>query len=120
MFQMLVLANGQRNLLRVPGGVADGLGALVGLDVALAVGMEVAVAVGCGVLVSAGDVAWSPGLGVASPAAVPVPVGLESAWPQPPRATSTPANSATSRPCRAPNTRDRGCTPDSNVLSTST
>jgi hypothetical protein len=40
MFQMLVLANGQRYLLRVPGGVGDGVGGLDGHGVDDAVGVD--------------------------------------------------------------------------------
>jgi hypothetical protein len=122
MFQMLVLANGQRNLLRVPGGVGDGLAAPVGVDVdvavAVAVGMAVAVAVGCGVLVSAGEGTCSPWLGV-TPAGVLVLDVRDSAWPHAPSASITPAESARSRACRAPNGRNRGCTSDSDVFLTS-
>jgi hypothetical protein len=56
MFQMLVLAKGQRNLLRVPGGVGDGVGRVVcrGADDAAGVDVDAGVEVGvtCGVPVA--------------------------------------------------------------------
>jgi hypothetical protein len=63
MFQMLVLANGQRYLLRVPGGVGDGVGGLVGHGVDDAVGVDadgarglaLALGVTCGVAVDHGE-----------------------------------------------------------------
>jgi hypothetical protein len=42
---MLVLAKGQRNLLRVPGGAGDGVGAGVAVGLAVAVGVLPAVGV---------------------------------------------------------------------------
>src|ERR1700686_4559759 len=66
MFQMLLLAKGQRSLLRVPAGA--GLG--VGLGVGLGLGVAVAVAVAAGVLAPAGldaGVGPSVALGVAPP-----------------------------------------------------
>jgi hypothetical protein len=123
MFQMLVPAKGQSNLLRVPGGAGDGVGAGVAVGLAVAVDVAVGVGVGCEVLAALGatDEARSPsGLGVMPLAGVLVPVGRDIAWPHAPRASNVPVHSARRRPCRAPNARCRGCTPDSDVFLTST
>jgi hypothetical protein len=55
MFQMLLLANGHRNLLRVPGGVGFGLGLGLGVPTAPAVSVGVAAGLSVGLLDACGS-----------------------------------------------------------------
>jgi len=128
---MLVLANGQRNLLRVPGGVGDGVGGLDGHGVDDAVGVdadgarELALALGvtCGVAVAdgaTGEVCPSAEPGESPTVGLAVAAVRACACPHAATASAKTMHSARTPPCRGRGAHHRAGAPDSDVCLTPT
>ena len=115
---MLVLANGQRNLLRVPAGA--------GLDVGVGLGLGVfalAVAVAAGALVPVGvdaGVCSSVALGVGLPEGLGLTARCVAAGPQATRTSIRLADTTKSRRSRRMCTRSDARASDLDVVPTST
>ncbi|MGD0196139.1 MAG: hypothetical protein ABSC35_14900 [Candidatus Dormibacteria bacterium] len=127
MFQMLVLANGQRNLLRVPGGVGDGVGPAdgPGVDNAVPAELEVALALGvsCGVAVAdgaTGEVCPSAEPGESPTVGLAVAAVRACACPHAATASAKTMHSARTPPCRGRGAHHRAGAPDSDVCLTPT
>jgi hypothetical protein len=127
MFHMLVLANGQRNLLRVPGGVGDGVGPAdgPGVDNAVRAELEVALALGvsCGKAVAdgaTGEVCPSPDPGESPTAGLAVAELRVCACPHAATASTKTMHSARTLPWRARGAHHRAGAPDSDVCLTPT
>lgn len=124
---MLVLANGQRYLFRVPGGVGDGVGGLNCRGAADAVGVDVGLALalgaGCGVPVAdgaAGAVCPSAEPGVFPTVGLGVTALCDCAGPHAAPANAKPMHRARAPRCRARGTHDRAGVPDPDVCLTPT
>jgi hypothetical protein len=124
MFQMLVLANGQRNLLRVPGGVGDGVGGADSecVEDAAGIGVEVALAPGVsgGVAVADGEVCPSAEPGEFPTVGRVVTVVCSCASPHAATASAKTMHSARPLPCRARGAHHRADAPDCDVCLTPT